>query len=111
MTEKKLTNSKKWKILPYPEKLLYDVLVEGLAVKNPGHHLREDQITALSCAMETLEEQERQVIERRYQMREVYREIGESMNLADWKCQQICAKALRKLRNPIYVRKYRAGID
>ena len=111
MAEKKYRSFNKWKILPYPENLLYDVLVEDLAIKNPGHRLREDQIAALACAMDTLEEQERQVIERRYQMREVYREIGESMNLAGWKCQQICAKALRKLRNPIYASKYRAGLD
>ena len=90
----------------YPGNLLYDVLVEDLTMASNNHRLSQGQMEALDLAMRSFTPQEVEVIMRRYQLMETYRSIGESMGLTQEKSRNICSKALRKLRNPVYVKMY-----
>ena len=96
-----------WREFPYPENLMYDIMVEDLAADNPGHRLTSGQIDVLQAAMASLSEVEYQVVIKRYREFKVFRVIGEEIDLPAGKCQQICSKALWKLHNPIYTKRYR----
>ena len=100
-------SKQKRRTLPYPENLMYDVLVEDITVKNPGHRLTDSQKSMLETAMGTLTEVELLTIRKRYEDLKFYREIGEDLGLTAGKCESICANALRKLNHPDFRKKYR----
>ena len=70
-------------------------------------HLSEDQMDGLAHAISGLQEKEKEVIRLRYEEQKTWREVGVDISLSTARCQQISAKAIRKLRHPsrlVYIR-------
>ena len=91
----------------FPENLFCDIMVEDLVMNNPGRTMMDSQRETLCTAFNSLDLIERAILIKRYQENKIFRVIGEELGLSGGKCQQLCSKALRKLRNPEYVRRYR----
>lgn len=65
----------------------------------PSEHLSDDQIEGVRFAISTLLEREQTVIHLRFEEQRKFKEIAEQLNISTSRAQQVCAKALRRLRH------------
>ena len=62
--------------------------------------LSKDQMDGLMYAISLLKDKEKGIVLLRYEEQKIWREVAEAMTLSTARCQQIAAKAIRKLRHP-----------
>jgi RNA polymerase sigma factor (sigma-70 family) len=102
--------SEKKPALLWPENLMQALVAETTNAEKEGNkpesvmelseHLNDDQLEGVRFAISTLLEREQTVIHLRFEEQRRFREVGEALDISASRAQQICAKALRKLRHP-----------
>ena len=74
-------------------------------------YLSEDQMNGLKYAISLLKDNEKEVVRLRYEEKKMWREVAEAMALSTARCEQIAAKAIRKLCHPKRLAFIRDGLQ
>ena len=100
---------------PYPYNLLDDIVSRHTGKREEADYwqdiLTEDQEAGLLCALSTLTEKERRVVDLYYREDKTLEEVGKQESATRERIRQIIAKAVRKLRHPRLFNLIRYGMN
>ena len=95
----------------YPENLITAIGLERIFEEKRYTPLTEDQLAGLEHVTDQLPEKERVMVELRFRQKQTFQACGEHFGFTRQRAEQVCSKAVKKLRLPEKIMFIRDGFD